>query len=178
VPGELLFLPRLLRILRAARILAILPFRSSISSPSWLACSVRAGPFPRCGVASPQAPDPDLESLPETISPSIRIGADHHWLAGTLGASHSTALPHSLGTTPRRSLPLRLLVSYVDCLVLSSFYRVGFESKRVIPAAMRSWVPPALLDARGCMWQKERPGIWCPAQRDKFAARRGADRRT
>jgi hypothetical protein len=49
------------------------------------------GPFPRGGVASPQAPDPDLESLPETISPSTRIGSDPRWLAGTLAASHSTA---------------------------------------------------------------------------------------
>jgi hypothetical protein len=59
----------------------------------------------------------------------------------------------------------------LDCLVLNSFYRVRFESERVIPGAMRSWGPLALLDARGCMWLKERPGIWRPAQRGKFAAR-------
>jgi hypothetical protein len=53
----------------------------------------------------------------------------------------------------------RLLVTYLDCPVLSSFYRVRFESKRVIPGAMRSWDPLALLDALGCMWLKERPGI-------------------
>jgi len=33
----------------------------------------------------------NLESLPETISPSTRIGPDPRWLAGTLGVSHSTA---------------------------------------------------------------------------------------
>jgi len=53
-----------------------------------------------------------------------------------------------------------------------------FEFERVIPGAMRSWDPLALLDARGWMWLKERPGIWRPAQPGKFAARRGADRRT
>src|SRR6266702_8751984 len=29
------------------------------------------GPFPRCGVASAQAPDPDLESLPEYVLESV-----------------------------------------------------------------------------------------------------------
>jgi hypothetical protein len=49
------------------------------------------GPFPHCGVASPQAPDPDLESLPQTISQSTRVGPDPRRLAGGLGASHSIA---------------------------------------------------------------------------------------
>jgi hypothetical protein len=49
------------------------------------------GPFAHCGVASPQAPDPDLESLPETISQSTRLGPDPRWLAGALGASYSSA---------------------------------------------------------------------------------------
>ncbi len=40
------------------------------------------------GVRSLVAPDPDLESLSETISPSTRIGPDPRWLAGTLGAPH------------------------------------------------------------------------------------------
>ena len=49
------------------------------------------GPFPRCGVAPTEAPHPDLESLPETISPSTRIGPDPRWLDGALGASNSAA---------------------------------------------------------------------------------------
>ena len=49
------------------------------------------GPFPRCGVAPTEAPHPDLESLPETISPSTRIGPDPRWLDGALGASNSSA---------------------------------------------------------------------------------------
>src|SRR6059058_4403689 len=42
------------------------------------------GPFPRCGVASAQAPDPDLESLPETISEFTRVGPGPRWLDGAL----------------------------------------------------------------------------------------------
>jgi hypothetical protein len=38
--------------------------------PSSVARSWR-GPFPHCGVAAPQAPDHDLESLPQTISGRI-----------------------------------------------------------------------------------------------------------
>src|SRR2546429_8429571 len=49
------------------------------------------GPFPRCGVASAQAPDPDLESLPETISEFTRVGPGPRWLDGAPGASHSSA---------------------------------------------------------------------------------------
>src|SRR6184192_4818368 len=49
------------------------------------------GPFPRCGVASAQAPDPDLESLPETISEFTRVGPGPRWLDGALGASNSSA---------------------------------------------------------------------------------------
>jgi hypothetical protein len=51
----------------------------------------RRGPFPRCGVAYPQAPDPDLESLPQTISKSTRVEPDPRWLDGALGASNSSA---------------------------------------------------------------------------------------
>jgi hypothetical protein len=40
---------------------------------------------------SPQAPDPDLELLPQTISQSKRVGPDPRWLDGALGASHSSA---------------------------------------------------------------------------------------
>jgi putative transposase len=39
------------------------------------------GPFPHCGVASPQAPDPDLESLSQTISQSTPVGPDPGLLA-------------------------------------------------------------------------------------------------
>src|SRR5205823_3459020 len=49
------------------------------------------GPCPHCGVASAQAPDPDLESLPETISEFTRVGPGPHWLDGALGASNSSA---------------------------------------------------------------------------------------
>ena len=48
-------------------------------------------PFPRRGVASAQAPDPDLESLPETISEFTRVGPGPCWLDGALGASNSSA---------------------------------------------------------------------------------------
>jgi hypothetical protein len=48
-------------------------------------------PFPHCGVASPQAPAPDLDSLPETISQPTRVGPDPRWLDGILGATNSSA---------------------------------------------------------------------------------------
>src|SRR5205807_3452086 len=60
------------------------------SRPGSVARSWR-GPFPRCGVASAQAPDPDLESLPETISEFTRVGPGPRWLDGALGASNSSA---------------------------------------------------------------------------------------
>src|SRR6266513_4983539 len=58
--------------------------------PGALARSWRR-PFPRRGVASAQAPDPDLESLPETISEFTRVGPGPCWLDGALGASNSSA---------------------------------------------------------------------------------------
>ena len=48
-------------------------------------------PFPSCGVASPQAPATDRESLPATIAESIRVGPRPCRLDGALGASNSSA---------------------------------------------------------------------------------------
>ncbi len=48
-------------------------------------------PFPSCGVASPQAPTPDRESLPATIAESTRVGPHPRRLAGALGASNSSS---------------------------------------------------------------------------------------
>ena len=51
----------------------------------------RRRPFPNCGVATPQAPTPDRESLPETIAQSTRVGPHLRWLDGDLSASKSSA---------------------------------------------------------------------------------------
>ena len=48
-------------------------------------------PFPSCGVASPQTPTPDRQSLPATIAQSMRVGPQRRRLAGPLGASNSSA---------------------------------------------------------------------------------------
>jgi len=48
-------------------------------------------PFHRRGVASPQTPTPDRESLPATIAESIRVGPHLRRLDGALGASNSSA---------------------------------------------------------------------------------------
>lgn len=48
-------------------------------------------PFHSCGVASPQAPTPDRESLPATIAESIRVRPHPCRLDGALGASNSSA---------------------------------------------------------------------------------------
>jgi hypothetical protein len=48
-------------------------------------------PFPGCGVASPQAPTPDRESLPATIAQSTRVGPHPRRLARALGATNSSA---------------------------------------------------------------------------------------
>ncbi len=45
-------------------------------------------PFPGRGVASPETPAPDRESLPATIAQSIRCGPHPCRLAGALGASN------------------------------------------------------------------------------------------
>ena len=45
-------------------------------------------PFPGRGVASPETPAPDRESLPATIAQSIRGGPHPCRLAGALGASN------------------------------------------------------------------------------------------
>jgi DNA-binding NarL/FixJ family response regulator len=44
-----------------------------------------------CGIASPQTPDVDLASLPETISQSTLVKPHLRRLAGALGASNSSA---------------------------------------------------------------------------------------
>src|ERR1700730_10524363 len=79
-------IPRLATILRCA----ICWFFSSISSLPWPACSGRR-PFLSCGVASPQAPTPDCESLPATIAESTLVGPHPCRLDGALGASDSSA---------------------------------------------------------------------------------------
>src|SRR5437660_1708317 len=48
-------------------------------------------PFPHCGVASPQTPTADRESLPATIAQSALVGPHPRRLAGALGASCSSA---------------------------------------------------------------------------------------
>jgi len=47
--------------------------------------------FHRCGVASPQAPTPDPESLPAPIAESMRVGPHLRRFDGALGASYSSA---------------------------------------------------------------------------------------
>src|SRR5437762_4319802 len=48
-------------------------------------------PFHRCGVASPQTPTPDPESLPATILQSLRVGPYSCRRDGTLDATNSSA---------------------------------------------------------------------------------------
>ena len=48
-------------------------------------------PLHSCGVASPQAPTLDRESLPATIPQPMRVGPDSCRLDGTLGATNSSA---------------------------------------------------------------------------------------
>jgi hypothetical protein len=48
-------------------------------------------PFHSCGVASPQAPTPDRESLPATIAESICVGPHPCRLDGAPSASNSSA---------------------------------------------------------------------------------------
>src|SRR5271165_5394773 len=48
-------------------------------------------PFPSCGVASPQAPTPDRESLPATIAQSTPVGPYPRRLDGALAASNPSA---------------------------------------------------------------------------------------
>src|SRR5271169_499548 len=48
-------------------------------------------PFRSRGIASPQTPTPDRESLPATIAESIRLGPHPCRLDGALGASNSSA---------------------------------------------------------------------------------------
>ena len=80
--------------LSPATILRCASFDTSFYPLHFYSCPVARswwGPFPRRGVASPQAPDLDLESLPETISQSTRVGPDPRWLDGPPGASHSSS---------------------------------------------------------------------------------------
>ena len=49
------------------------------------------GPFHHCGVASPQAPTLDRDSLTATIAEFMHVGPHPRRLNGTLGTSHSTA---------------------------------------------------------------------------------------
>jgi hypothetical protein len=58
--------------------------------PGSLARSWRR-PFRSRGIASPQTPTPDRESLPATIAQSIRVGPHPCRLDGALGASNSSA---------------------------------------------------------------------------------------
>src|SRR6478736_6525794 len=58
-------------------------------------------PFPGRGVASPETPAPDRESLPATIAQSIRGGPHPCRLAGAPGASNSSS-PFPCGQKTRR----------------------------------------------------------------------------
>src|SRR5580693_1890664 len=77
----------------------LLPFFDAQSGRSFHPFHCRPGsvarswrrPFHRCGVASPQTPAPDRESLQATIAESIRVGPHLCRLDGALGASHSSA---------------------------------------------------------------------------------------
>ena len=66
---------------------SVYPFLGHAGPPAWTWWR----PFPSCGVASPQASAPDLESLPATIAESIRAGPHPCRLDGDLGGSNSSA---------------------------------------------------------------------------------------
>ena len=74
----------------------LLLFFDAQSGPSCYPLDRHAGPvartwwrpFPGRGVASPETPAPDRESLPATIAQSIRGGPHPCRLAGALGASN------------------------------------------------------------------------------------------
>ena len=65
-------------------------FRPFDCRPDSVARSWRR-PFRSRGIASPQTPTPDRESLPATIAESIRVGPHLRRLAGALAASNSSA---------------------------------------------------------------------------------------
>ena len=67
------------------------PFHCHAGPPAW----TWRRPFPSCGVASPQASAPDLESLPATIPQFIRVGPHPCRLDGALGTSNSSAPFHN-----------------------------------------------------------------------------------
>src|SRR5438552_6308546 len=66
---------------------SIYPFHGHAGPTAW----TWRRPFPSCGVASPQASAPDLESLPATIPQFIRVGPHPCRLDGALGTSNSSA---------------------------------------------------------------------------------------
>ena len=89
---QIVISPKILRIPRPATILrcAIWPFFHPFHRrPGSVARSWRR-PFPNCGVASPQTPTLDHESLPTTITQFMRVGPDSCWLAGAHGPSSSS----------------------------------------------------------------------------------------
>src|SRR5438046_4878410 len=68
-------------------VVSVYPFLGHAGPPAW----TWRRPFPSCGVASPQASAPDLESLPATIPQFIRVGPHPCRLDGALGRSNSSA---------------------------------------------------------------------------------------
>jgi hypothetical protein len=93
VAGGLLFLTRFLRIPRLATMLrcAIWWFFSSFPCYPDPPARTWRRPLHSCGVASPEAPAPDRESLPASIPQFIRVGPHPRRLDGALGASNSSA---------------------------------------------------------------------------------------
>src|SRR5437762_5549154 len=79
-------------------------------------------PFPSCGVASPQAPTPDRESLPASIPQFIRVRPHPRRLDGTLGASNSSP-PFAIVLKPSTLLALHKAMS-------KRKYRMLFSPKR------------------------------------------------
>jgi hypothetical protein len=59
-------------------------------------------PFPSRGVASPEAPTPDRESLPASIAESKRLGPHPCRLADPLGASNSSSPFRNCCRSPNR----------------------------------------------------------------------------
>src|SRR5208283_3865647 len=80
----------------------------------------RRGPFRSCGVASPQAPTPDRESLPATSAQSTRVGPHPRRLDDALGASNSSA-------------PVRNRTEALDTARLSQSHEPAKVSHAVLP---------------------------------------------
>src|SRR6267143_313855 len=99
-------------------------------------------PFPSCGVASPQAPTLDRESLPATIAQSALVGPDPRRLAGALGSSNSSApfrnCTEALDTASPSQSYEQAKVSDVVLLKRSSEARPERTERRTHPCGRRN----------------------------------------